>query len=306
MPSAQRPRGLRLIADNAYVLLTITSLLWGGNTVIGRYVAGHVPPIALAQVRWSLAFLILLPFAFRHMVKDRTEIRRHFGLLCVMAATSISAYNTLTYIGLQQATAISGSLVISTAPLLIGFWSFVLYRDRMTTAQIGGVLISLTGVTFIIGRGDPAVLLGFRFNPGDLMIVAAIFLYALYSALLKRRPAIHPMSLLGTTMGLGQAMLWPFTAWEMAGGQVMVFDTTTVLTLAYVVLLASIAAYFAFNRGVELIGPNRAGPFFHLIPVFGSALAILFLGERPQWYHGVGYVLILLGIAVTQRRPKRA
>lgn len=300
------PRGFRLVTDNAYVLLTLTSLLWGGNTVLGRYIAGHVPPIALAQVRWSLAFLILLPFAFRHMVRDRAEIRRHIVLLSIMAATSISAYNTLTYIGLQQATAISGSLVISTAPLLIGFWSFVLYRDRMTAAQIGGVAVSLTGVTFIISRGDPAVLAGFRFNPGDLMIVAAIFLYALYSALLKRRPQIHPMSLLGVTMGLGQAMLWPFTAWEMAGGQVMTFDTTTVLTLAYVVLLASLAAYFAFNRGVELIGPNRAGPFFHLIPVFGSALAILFLGEQPQWYHGVGYVLILTGIAVTQRRRRAA
>ncbi len=300
------PRGFRLVTDNAYLLLTLTSLLWGGNTVLGRYIAGHVPPIALAQVRWSLAFLILLPFAFRHMVRDRAEIRRHIVLLSIMAATSISAYNTLTYIGLQQATAISGSLVISTAPLLIGFWSFVLYRDRMTAAQIGGVAVSLTGVTFIISRGDPAVLAGFRFNPGDLMIVAAIFLYALYSALLKRRPQIHPMSLLGVTMGLGQAMLWPFTAWEMAGGQVMTFDTTTVLTLAYVVLLASLAAYFAFNRGVELIGPNRAGPFFHLIPVFGSALAILFLGEQPQWYHGVGYVLILTGIAVTQRRRRAA
>lgn len=300
------PRGFRLVTDNAYLLLTLTSLLWGGNTVLGRYIAGHVPPIALAQVRWSLAFLILLPFAFRHMVRDRADIRRHIVLLSIMAATSISAYNTLTYIGLQQATAISGSLVISTAPLLIGFWSFVLYRDRMTAAQIGGVAVSLTGVTFIISRGDPAVLAGFRFNPGDLMIVAAIFLYALYSALLKRRPQIHPMSLLGVTMGLGQAMLWPFTAWEMAGGQVMTFDTTTVLTLAYVVLLASLAAYFAFNRGVELIGPNRAGPFFHLIPVFGSALAILFLGEQPQWYHGVGYVLILTGIAVTQRRRRAA
>ncbi len=308
-PAHSRPGGrspLDFLSNNAYLLLALATLFWGGNMVLGRYVAGHVPPVALAQVRWTAAFLIVLPFCWRYLVRDIGEIRRHIGLISVMSGAGIAAYNTLSYVGLQYATAISGVLVVSTAPLLIGFWSFVLYRDRMTPAQIGGVTLSLVGVAFIIGRGDPAVLAHLKLNPGDVLIVVAVFAYALYSALLKQRPQVHPMSFIAVTMGLGQAMLWPFFAWELASGLHLHADALTFASLAYVVLFASIAAYFAFNRGVELIGPNRAGPFFHLIPVFGSALAVLFLGERPAWYHGVGYVLILCGIAITQRRRPAA
>lgn len=285
-----------------YLLLSLTMLAWAGNVVLGRFVAGHVPPVLLAQVRWSGAFILILPFAWPHLKRDATALRQALPVMLVLSFTGITLYNTMAYVGLQFTQAINGLLMQSTAPLLIGFWSLVLFRDRLSLGQIAGILTSLAGVLVIIARGDPRVLLELEPNPGDLWIVAALIFYALYSALLRRRPGVHWLSFLAFTFGAGQFMLLPATIAEHAAGIRPVADATTFATLAYVVIFPSLLAYLCFNRGVELIGANRAGPFFHLIPVFGSLLAILFLGERPALFHAVGYAMILSGIVLAQQR----
>jgi drug/metabolite transporter (DMT)-like permease len=293
--------GARLFHE-AYLLLSLTSLFWSGNVVLGRFVAAYIPPIMLSVIRWSGAFVILLPFAARHLAHDWPLIRRHFGLLTLLALTGFSAYNTMAYYGLHFTTAINGLLLQSVAPLFVALWSFVLFRDRLSLRQGAGILLSLAGVIVIVCRGSLEVLLAIAFNRGDLWFVVALLVYAFYAAMLRVRPPIHPLSFLAVGMGGGAVLLLPAMALEIAAGQSMVFDTVTALSLIYVCIFPSLLGYLFLNRGIELIGANRAAPFIHLVPVFGSVMAIALLGERPQFFHAVGYMLVLAGITLATRR----
>lgn len=293
----------RSLFDRPYVLLSLTSLFWAGNIVLGRFVAGKVPPVGLSFVRWAGCFLLLIGFALPHLKRDWPVIRANVWRLALMSLTGVAVYNTMAYWGLQYTQALNALLIQSTGPLLIAIWTLVLFRDLISPAQFLGVLVSLAGVAIILTRGDPAALIHIRFNVGDIWVLAAMVIYALYSALLRLKPQMHWLSFLAFTVGLGAAMMTPAFLIEMAMGRVMTFDMTTVLTLAYVAIFPSTLAYLFFIRGVELIGANRAGPFFHLMPLFGAALAILFLGERPQPFHAVGFALVLAGVAVAARKP---
>ena len=293
---------LRWLRDQPYLLLTLTSLFWAGNAIVGRGVAGRIPPVALAEFRWVAAFLILLPFAWRGLARDLPIIRRHFVLLIVLSFTGIATFNTLLYWSLERTTATNATLMQSSAPLLIALWSFVLYRDRLTYRQIIGIAMSLVGVVVIVSGGDPSRLLTMSLNAGDVMVVFAIGLYALYAALLRRRPGMEPLSFVTFTMGCGALLLVPvFILERLAGGAFAPFDWNMAGGLVYVAIFPSVLAYLCFNRGVELIGANRAGPFFHLVPLFGVVLAVLFLGERPGVHHGIGFVLILGGVMIASR-----
>jgi drug/metabolite transporter (DMT)-like permease len=293
--------GARLFRE-AYLLLSLTSLFWSGNVVLGRFVAAYIPPIMLSVIRWSGAFVILLPFAARHLARDWPLIRRHVGLLTLLALTGFSAYNTMAYYGLHFTTAINGLLLQSVAPLFVALWSFVLFRDRLSVRQAVGILLSLAGVIVIVCRGSLEVLLAIAFNRGDLWFVVALLIYAFYAAMLRVRPPIHPLSFLAIGTGGGAVLLLPAMALEIAAGQSMVFDYVTALSLLYVCIFPSLLGYLFLNRGIELVGANRAAPFIHLVPVFGSVLAITLLGERLQLFHAVGYMLVLAGITLATRR----
>ena len=285
-----------------YLLLTLTALFWGGNVVLGRFVAGHVPPVALAYVRWWGAFLILIIPAWPQIGRDWPVARRHLGMLLVLSLTGITGYNTLAYYGLQYTQAINGLLMQSSSPVLIAVATFALYRDRLTLRQGLGILLSSVGVVLIVTRGDLSVLAQLRINPGDVWILLALAIYAVYSALLRDRPPIHGLSFLTLTFGIGAFCLTPAYLWEVSTGFTLKPDGTTVLACLYVAIFPSIVAYFCFNRGVELVGANRAGPFFHLIPLFGAALAFVFLGEAPRLFHAVAFVLIISGVVVATQR----
>lgn len=301
LDSGRTRSGARLFHE-AYLLLSLTSLFWSGNVVLGRFVAAYIPPVMLSVIRWSGAFVILLPFAARHLVRDWPLIRRHFALLTLLALTGFSAYNTMAYYGLHFTTAINGLLLQSVAPLFVAVWSFVLFRDRLSARQAIGILLSLGGVTVIVCHGSLEILLAIAFNRGDLWFVVALLIYAFYAAMLRVRPPLHPLSFLAVGMGGGAVLLLPALALEIAAGQSMVFDTVTALSLIYVCIFPSLLGYLFLNRGIELIGANRAAPFIHLVPVFGSVLAIALLGERLQLFHAVGYMLVLAGITLATRR----
>ncbi|HSI42004.1 MAG TPA: DMT family transporter [Xanthobacteraceae bacterium] len=296
----------RRLLDAPYVLLTLTPLMWAGNIVLGRLVAGHVPPVALAWCRWTLATLIVLPFAWKALRQDAPVIRRHFGVLTLLSLSGITVYNTIFYWGLQFSPALNGLLMQSSVPLLIALWAFVISGTRLALGQTVGISLSLVGVLIIISRGDPAVLAGIEFNGGDLWLLAAVVIYAFYSALLARRPAMSGLGFLAFSLGWGSVMLTPAFVWERIHGPPLLLDALTVASIAYVAVFASVLAYLFFNRGIELVGPNRAAPFFHLTPVFGSALAIVFLGERPHWYHAAGYVLVLTGVVTATLWGRKA
>ncbi len=287
-----------------YLLVCITYMAWALNIVLGRYVAGHFPPVALSFLRWGVAFLIILPLAWPYLKRDWPAIRRHLPLLTVLAITGTSAYNTMAYWGLQYTQAINALLTQSTAPLLIALWTFAMYGDRLTARQVAGILISLAGVIVILCRGDIEVLRSISFNRGDIWFFAALVIFAFYSALMKKRPAMHPLSFLAFSMGWGTFWLTPLLFWELSSGRVAPFDIASALTLVYVAIFPSIVAYICYNRALELIGPNRVGALYPLIVAFGAAFAILLLGERPQMFHLVGSVLVLGGAYIAARRMR--
>jgi drug/metabolite transporter (DMT)-like permease len=303
-PSATDPVGW--LNHQPYLLLSLTSLFWAGNIVLARYVAGHVPPMTLSCVRWIGAFLMLLPFAKPHLKRDWPALRARLPLMVALSATGFAVNNALTYWALQYTQALNALLIQSSGPLFVALWSLMLFGVRLTWAQLGGIAISLLGVLTIILRGDFGALAGIRFNKGDLMFAAGLFVFGLYSALMTRRPKTHQLSLISFTTGCGALLLLPFSVFEYSSGSRLQFDALTIATLVYVVIFPSTLAYLFFNRGIALIGPNRAAPFLHLVPVFGSAMAILLLGEQLQLFHLTGYALVLAGVVIASRQTLAA
>ena len=297
-----RTRFFAWLWHQPYILLSLTALFWAGNAIVGRAVAGEFPPMALSQLRWLFAFIIVLPFAWRHVRRDWPLIRPAMGILMVFGLTGMAAFNGLQYTALNYTTALNSVLLQPVMPLLIAACAFALYRDRLSIAQIAGITVSLAGVVIIVSGGDVSTLTGLSLNIGDVLLLAAFVVYAFYSALLKKRPAIHWLSMLAVTFAWGAIILVPVSAIEWALGARVAPTLSSFLALAYVVLFPSLFAFICFNRGVELIGPNRAGPFFHLLPLFGTFMAIFFLGERFTAFHAAGAALIFGGIVLASRK----
>ena len=291
------------IANQPYLLLSITALCWAGNAIVGRLAAGHIAPVTLSFLRWSFAFLIILPFAWKHLVRDWAAIRSRLGIMIVLSITGISAFNTLQYWALEHTQALNTLLLQSAGPLFIASWSLILLGVRLTLAQAAGIAVSLAGVLVILLHGDLTTLKNIEFNRGDLIFVVALVIFGLYSVLSLKRPAIHALSFVAFTFGAGAACLIPVLIWELVSRPPMVIDAANLLTLFYVAVFPSTLAYLCFNRGVQLIGANRAAPFFHVIPVFGTAMSIVFLGEHPQAFHFIGFALVLTGVFVASRKP---
>jgi drug/metabolite transporter (DMT)-like permease len=301
-PEPLQSSPLRWFSNQPYLLLSLTSLFWASNIVLGRYVAGHVPPMTLSCVRWIGAFLMLLPFARPHLKRDWPALRARLPLMVLLSATGFAINNTLSYWALQYTQALNALLIQSSGPLFIALWSLLLFGVRLTWAQLAGITISLAGVLTIVLRGDFAALASIQFNRGDVMVAGALLAFGLYSALMPRRPLTHQLSLIAFTTGCGALLLLPFSIWEYSTGFTLKFDALTVATLIFVVIFPSTLAYLFFNRGIALVGPNRAAPFFHLVPVFGSVMAILLLGEQPRLFHLVGYMLVLAGVVIASQQ----
>src|SRR3954470_24903082 len=288
--------------NQPYLLLSLTSLFWAGNIVLARFVAGHVPPMTLSCVRWIGAFLMLLPFALPHLKRDWPALRAKLPLVLALSATGFAFNNAISYWALQYTEALNALLIQSSGPLFVALWSLVLFGVRLTGAQLAGIGISLLGVLIIILRGDLAALASISFNRGDIMFASSLVAFGIYSAFIPRRPKIHQLSFLSFTTCCGATMLLPTAIWEAWSGRVLQLDGVTLATLGYILIFPSTLAYLFFNRGVALIGPNRAAPFFHLVPVFGSAMAILLLGEKIQPFHLIGYLLVLAGVVIASRQ----
>ena len=291
------------LANQPYLLLCITALCWAGNAIVGRLAAGHIPPVTLSFLRWSLAFLIILPFTWKHLKRDWGTIRGHLGIMILLSLTGVGIFTSLQYWSLEHTTALNTLLLQSAGPLFVAVWSLLLLGVRLTLAQACGILVSLAGVLVILLHGDLTALAGIEFNKGDIIFTVALAIFGLYSVLSLKRPQIDGLSMVGFTFGCGSLCLIPLWIWEMSWRPPMQLDTANLLTLFYVAVFPSTLAYLCFNRGVQLIGANRAAPFFHVVPVFGSVMAMVFLGERPQLFHIIGFALVMTGVFVASRKP---
>jgi len=289
-----------------YVLLVLSALFWSGNFVISRGMHAAIPPFTLAFWRWLTAFLILLLFAVKYLWQDRKLARRHALFIGVQGLVGVAGFNTFVYLAMQTTTAINAVLVNSCIPVLIAVCSWIFYREVMTVRQCMGVLVSLCGVLLIISRGELAHLLSVNFNQGDILVLIAAGLWAVYSANLKRYPQeLHPLAYQSGIVLIGVLVLTPFFFYELGAGRVMQVSLASIGTIIYVALFASILAYIFWNRAVRTVGANKAGPFIHLMPVFSAVLAVIFLGEKIQVFHLQGIVLIFIGIFMTTFRVRK-
>src|SRR3954465_9203567 len=227
------------LANQPYLLLCITALCWAGNAVVGRLAAGHIPPVTLSFLRWSLAFLIILPIAWKHLVRDWGAIRAKLGIMVVLSVTGIGAFNTMQYWALEHTQALNTLLLQSAGPLFVAIWSLALFGIRLTLAQAIGIALSLSGVLMILLHGDLTTLKNIEFNRGDLIFILALLMFGLYSVLSLKRPEIHGLSFVGFTFGAGAACLVPFFIGELVAGPPMQLDAANLLTLFYVAVFPS-------------------------------------------------------------------
>ncbi len=288
---------------NPYLLLTLTALFWSGNMVLGRGIRADVPPLALAFWRWLIAFLLVLPLAAPHFKTQWPLLRRAWRPVVALGLLGVGGYNTFAYLALQTTTATNAVLLNSFIPVATVALAWAFFGKRLSVLASLGVTISLAGALTIVAHGELSTLLHLNLNRGDLWMLLAVAVWALYTVGLAWRPAgVDAMLLLAAFTAVGLAALLPAWLWEMAQGRSIDVHPASLAALAYVGIFPSFIGYIFYNRGVAEVGAGRASLFIHLMPVFGILLSALFLGERPQLYHYLGIGLIFTGIGLTMRK----
>lgn len=289
-----------------YLLLILTTLFWSGNFVLSRGMHTEIPPFALSFWRWALALLILSCFGLRHLLVQRKLVFSHRIFIIIQGIVGVAGFNTFIYMAIQTTTAINAVLVNSCIPVIIVLISWAMYNDRLNLRQCLGVATSLSGVLLIISRGELSTLLQLQFNRGDILVFIAAILWAFYSANLKKYPkGLHPLAYQMGIVLVGLTILLPLYLFEISTGKIMTLSTGSIVTIIYVALFASVLAFIFWNRAVTILGANIAGPFIHLMPVFSTILAVLFLGETLTQNHIMAILLIFAGILMTTFRVEK-
>ncbi|NMG67681.1 EamA family transporter [Azoarcus indigens] len=287
-----------------YLLLTLTALFWAGNMVMGRAVRADVPPIALAFWRWVIALTLVLPFALPPLRTQWPLLRKAWRPVLILGAVGIGGYNTFAYVALQYTTATSATLLNSFIPVATIALAFLLLGKRLSAMEGWGVLVSLFGVLMLVSHGSLQTLLGLSLNTGDLWMLTAVLTWGLYTVGLQWRPqGVDPMLMLAAFTVVGLIVLAPVYAWELSGGRSINPSLPAIGGILYIGIFPGFLGYVFYNAGVAAVGPNRSSLFIHLMPVFATILAALFLDERPYWYHFAGIALVFVGIILTTRKP---
>jgi drug/metabolite transporter (DMT)-like permease len=294
--------------QSPFLLLTLCALFWAGNSVVGRALHDSVPPVTLAFWRWCIALLILMPWVAGPLRRQWRAIVANWRVMLLLSLLGVATYNTLNYTALQTTTATNSALINSVCTVLIIVVNFVMFQVRASALQWTGVAVSLAGTLVIVSRGDPAVLTGLEFVRGDVLLMVLALFWALYTACLRWRPRdLDALGFLGGTIVIGLLVLAPLYVWEALNSVPVTFTPGVAAGVAYTGIFPSVLAYLFWNRGVAEVGANRAGQFLHLIPVFGTLLAVIFLGESLRLFHLFGAVLIFAGIYLAAPRgpPRR-
>jgi drug/metabolite transporter (DMT)-like permease len=282
----------------AFAMLGLVMLFWAGNSIVGRAVRDDIPPFTLAFVRWTGASLLLLPFAARSVWRDRAAILQGWKAVLVLGVLGVGVFNSLLYEGLRFTTATNALLLQAAIPPVVMALDFLLFRVRAHALQGLGVALSIIGVAAVVFEGDPAAALRLHFGLGDAFVLAACVVWALYTVLLRLRPAIAPESFVAVTFWIGIAVTAPLAAWEWSAGEQIRWSTETIAAFAYVCVLPSLVSYFIYNWATAQVGAASAGQAITLMPILGALLSALLLGEALYPYHWLGMALILGGIAV--------
>lgn len=283
----------------AFALLGLVMVLWAGNSIVGRAVRLDVPPLTLAFVRWFGASVLLLPFAVRPLKRDWTAILAGWKPILLLSLLGVGAFNALLYSGLRYTTATNALLLQAAIPALVVLFDRLFFGVRSPWVQNLGVACSIAGVLAIVFQGDVARAMQLHFGPGDMLVLASVLVWALYTVLLRLRPDIAPTSFVAATFFIGALAMAPLALGEWLADETIHWGPKVLGAFAYVCVLPSIVSYFIFNATTRTVGPARAGVAITLMPIFGAVLSALLLGERLHRYHLAGMALIVLGIALS-------
>lgn len=299
-------QSMRWFAGQPYLILTLTSILWAGNAVAGRFATGHVSPFLLTSLRWAIALAILLPFSVAVLRRDWAAIRTHWRILAFYGVVGFTLFNNLLYLALNYTTAINAAIEQAAMPLFVFVANFILFGIRVTVLQVLGFVLTLVGVVLTATHGNPFGLAQTPLNIGDAIMLAAVAAYGIYSVALARKPQIHWLSLMTATACFAFAASIPFAVAEWLAGRLILPDAQGWIVSLYVAIFPAIIAQICWVRGLELIGSNRGGVFINLVPIFAAGLAVLILGEQFRLYHAAALVLVVAGVWMSQKQAKRA
>jgi drug/metabolite transporter (DMT)-like permease len=289
-----------------YLLLSVAAFFWASNSVVGRAVRDTIPPATLSFWRWAVAATVMAALAGPRLLAQRAAILAEWPRLALLGGLGVAGFSMLLYLGLHRTTAVNGLLVQAVQPCLTMVAMAALVGERPTTRMIAGLVVSLVGVAVIVARGSAASLLALSANPGDLLILAATIVYSVYTILLARLPLRDPIVAAAAIFIAGTVWLAPAYGAELIAGKRMAATPAAVAVILYTALFASCLAYLCYNRTVALIGPTRAGSVTNLMPVFGTLLAVLLLGERLQGYDFLGIALVVAGVVLVRARASPA
>ncbi len=282
----------------AHLLLFLTVLFWSGNFILARAIHLDIPPVTLAFSRWLLALLLILPWLLPRIIRQWPTIRQHAKLLCFFGIVGVAGFNTQVYLGLQNTTASNAVLMQSMVPILIVLISALVLGEKGHPKQWLGISLSFIGVTVLISQGRLSSLTELHFNPGDLWILGAVTVWAIYSIGLRWKPkTLDGFTFFGCTVIIAVLFLLPLTLWELQNHTTIIHWPTSVWgSIVYMAIFPSILSYLFWNRGVELLGAAKSGLYIHLMPVLGISLSVLLLDEQLRHFHFWGTLLIFAGL----------
>lgn len=289
----------------AYLLLTLTAFFWAGNAIAGKLAVGHISPFLLTTIRWTMATMILLPFAAKYLRRDWPLIRSNLFFLAALGTIGFASFNNLLYLALNHTTAINVAIEQASMPLIVFALNFLLFGIRATALQIIGFILTLFGVALTVSNGDLSRLLSLQLNIGDIYMLIAVVAYGGYSVALARKPQLHWLSFITVLAIVALIASFPYTYWEYRTGNINFPDKQGWTVSVYTAIAPSILAQLFWIRGLDIIGSNRGGVFVNIVPIFASLMAITILGEAFRAYHAAAILLVLSGVWLSQRQPAR-
>ncbi len=291
-------------AFDAYLFLIFATMCWGGNAVLSRLAVGEISPLALVTARWAGVLLLIALFMRGPIRRDWPVLKRHWRFVVAMGGAGFTLFNAVFYIAAHSTTAINLGIIQGAIPVFVMVGSYILYREKITVIQALGVAVTLVGVVIVVTRGSLERLITLTINDGDFLMLIAAFLYASYALGLRRRP---PVSTLGLFSGMAIVAFLtslPFLAGEIIMGDFLAPTPTGWIVVALVTIFPSFVSQITFILGVDKIGPSRAGVFVNLVPIFAAGMAVTFIGEEFQLFHGTALLFVLFGIFLSEKFKK--
>ncbi len=284
----------------------LATVIWSWNFIIARGLHDAIPPVSLAFYRWLVAAIVLAPIALKKSIREYDVIKKNFKYIIITAFLGVTVFNTLIYLAGKTTEAINLSLIAISSPIFIVIFSLIVFNEKISLKKIAGIAITVTGIVILLTKGEISVLLNISFAQGDLWMLIAAMIFAVYSILVKKRPpALSRTTFLFSTFAIGLFLLIPFYILDLVSHPFPSFNLEITAAILYIGIFASVAAFFLWNRSIEIIGPSNAGLIYYTLPLFSTLWAIIFLNETAKALHFISMILILSGIIIAGDRDKK-